>query len=330
LSRRRWTGWAGRGWLRWICGTSRRARRSQLIIAGQSYTELEFGEAGVAGLPRLVFLLEEGADLAGVTADQDRALAGRFRRRLCEAGLVVRRFGSAPALELEVFHALADLTGGIGRLAPRALGTAGARFSLPPDTSAFTGRSAEMQVVADAVAGAAAVGGVVGIHAIGGMPGVGKTALAVHAAYRLRERFPDRQLFIDLQGHTPGREPMPPEEALAAAGVDARYLPEDLAGRAGLWRDRMAGQRALLVLDNAASSGQVTPLLPGGGACLVLVTSRRHLGDLPGAVTPVLVDALPAEQAQKIFTQLAPQAAADPAGVPRVRVSMTARPATAI
>jgi predicted ATPase len=108
---------------------------------------------------------------------------------------------------------------------------------------------------------------VVAIYAIGGMPGVGKTALAVHAAHLLRGRFPDRQLFIDLHAHTPGQEPMLPEAALAgllaAVGVDARYLPADLAGRTDLWRDRMAGQRALLVLDNAAGSGQVAPLLPG-------------------------------------------------------------------
>ena len=91
-------------------------------------------------------------------------------------------------------------------------------------------------------------------------------------------------VFIDLHGHTPGQDPVPPEVALAglltAVGVDARYLPEDLGGRTNLWRDRMAGQQALLVLDNAASSAQIAPLLPGGDDCLVLVTSRRHLAGL--------------------------------------------------
>jgi transcriptional regulator with XRE-family HTH domain len=106
--------------------------------------------------------------------------------------------------------------------------------------------------------------------------------------------------------------------APAAAGVDPRYLPGDLDGRAALWRDKMAGQRALLVLDNAASSGQVAPLLPGGGECMVLVTSRRHLGDLPGAVTPVLLNALPPEQAADMFTRLAPRAATSPGQVARL------------
>jgi tetratricopeptide (TPR) repeat protein len=80
----------------------------------------------------------------------------------------------------------------------------------------------------------------------------------------------------------------------------------------------MAGQRALLVLDNAASTTQVAPLLPSGRTCLVLVTSRRHLGDLPGAVVPVLLDVLPPDRAEEMFTRLAPRAAADPAGVAEV------------
>ena len=145
------------------------------------------------------------------------------------------------------------------------------------------------------------------------MPGVGKTALAVHAAHLLRDRFPDRQLFIDLQSHTPGHDPLTPQAALAgllsAVGVDARCLPGDLDGLAGLWRDRMAGQQALLVLDNAASSTQVAPLLPGGEGCLVLVTSRRHIGDLPGAAVPLLLETLPPDEAQEMFARLAPRAA---------------------
>ena len=192
------------------------------------------------------------------------------------------------------------------------------RYSLPPDTAAFTGRDAEVAAITAAVTAGAAGGGVVAIRAIDGMPGVGKTALAVRAAYLLRDRFPDRQLFIDLSGHTPGQDPLAPEDALAgllaATGMDSRYLPADLAGRAGLWRDRMSGQRAVLVLDNAASSAQAAPLLPGGNQCLVLVTSRRHLADLPGAVTPLLVQTLPPEQAREMFVRLAPRAARSPAG----------------
>jgi tetratricopeptide (TPR) repeat protein len=191
------------------------------------------------------------------------------------------------------------------------------RYSLPPDAAAFTGREEELDRITAAVAQGATAGGVVAICPIGGMPGVGKTALAVHAAHLLRHRFPDRQLFIDLHAHTPGHKPVTPQAALAglltATGVDARSLPRDLDDRAALWRDRMAGQRVLLVLDNAESSAQAAPLLPGSDSCLVLVTSRRHLGDLPGAADPLLVKILTPGEAREMFVRLAPRAADAPA-----------------
>jgi tetratricopeptide (TPR) repeat protein/transcriptional regulator with XRE-family HTH domain len=242
----------------------------------------------------------------GATPSEQRALATardeiEERRRTAPS--------SAPAVT-----ASAPLSP-VGQPPPSALEV---RYSLPLDSPTFTGRDEELRNITAVVTDAAANGGVVAIHAINGMPGVGKTALAVHVAHVLRGRFPDRQLFIDLHAHTPGQEPTPPETALAglltAAGVDARNLPEDLESLAGLWRDRMAGQRALLVLDNAADSDQVSPLLPGSAGCLVLATSRRHLGDLPGAAIPVLLEALPPGKAQDMFLRLAPRAATGPEG----------------
>jgi tetratricopeptide (TPR) repeat protein len=193
-----------------------------------------------------------------------------------------------------------------------------ATCTLPADTAAFTGRGKELHDITTAVTAAAEAGRVVAIHALDGMPGVGKTALAVHVGHRLADRFPDRQLFLDLHAHTACQEPMTPQAALAslltADGADTRYLPESLEERATLWRDRMAHKQVLLILDNAASSGQVTPLLPGSAGCLVLVTSRRYLGDLPGAV-PMLLDILPPDEAQQMFLLLAPRAATEPAKV---------------
>jgi tetratricopeptide (TPR) repeat protein len=149
------------------------------------------------------------------------------------------------------------------------------------------------------------------------MPGVGKTALAVQTGHLVANRFPDRQLFADLHGHTPGRQPADPVDVLAAFlaadGVDPRYLPADLDARAAMWRDRMAGQRALLILDNAASSAQVAPLLPGTSGCLVLITSRRFLGDLPAAEVPL--DVLSPGDAATMFKGLAPRALGEPAAV---------------
>jgi tetratricopeptide (TPR) repeat protein/transcriptional regulator with XRE-family HTH domain len=205
-----------------------------------------------------------------------------------------------------------------GNVVPRPLpgGSAVAR-TLPRDIASFTGREPEIESILTAVAG-----GVVDICAIDGMAGIGKTALAVHAAHQLVEGFPDGQVFLQLHGYTPGQPPVDPADALAsllqACGVPAQSIPDGLEPRGWLWRDRVAGRRMLLVLDNAASTGQVAPLLPGDGECLVLVTSRRHLGDLPGAVTSVLLDALTPAQAAQMFTGLAPRAAASPGEIAEV------------
>ncbi|HEX5291964.1 MAG TPA: BTAD domain-containing putative transcriptional regulator [Streptosporangiaceae bacterium] len=253
---------------------------------------------------------------------RDGQQAGALAAYRAARQVLIEELGAEPGPELQRLHGqilaggpvLAGAAGGAAGPAERS--PAEERYSLPPDTAAFTGRDAEVAAITAAVT--AGHGGVVAIRAIDGMPGVGKTTLAVRAAHLLRDRFPDRQLFIDLRGHTPGQDPLAPEDALAgllaATGVDPRYLPADLPGRAALWRDRMAGQRAVLVLDNAASSAQAAPLLPGGDQCLVLVTSRRHLADLPGAVTPLLVQTLRPEQARAMFVRLAPRAEASRAG----------------
>ncbi|MGH3773263.1 MAG: hypothetical protein ACRDRW_18020 [Pseudonocardiaceae bacterium] len=80
-----------------------------------------------------------------------------------------------------------------------------ATCTLPADTAAFTGRGKELHDITAAVTAAAEAGRVVAIHALDGMPGVGKTVLAVHVGHRLADRFPDRQLFLDLHAHTPAR-----------------------------------------------------------------------------------------------------------------------------
>jgi DNA-binding SARP family transcriptional activator/uncharacterized protein HemY len=187
---------------------------------------------------------------------------------------------------------------------------------LPAAVPHFAGRASELAALTRLLDQARTkLPGTVVISAVDGMPGVGKTALAVQAGHLVADRFPDRQLFADLHGHTPGRQPADPADVLAALlaadGVDPRYLPADLDGRTAMWRDRLAGQRALLILDNAASSAQVVPLLPGTAGCLVLITSRRFLGDLPAAAE-VPLDVLPPGDARAMFESLAPRAASDP------------------
>ena len=187
-------------------------------------------------------------------------------------------------------------------------GVAASTRTLPRDIASFTGRQRELAELMVAVTGAADAGGVVGIHAIGGMAGVGKTAFAVHAAHRLAGRFPDGQIFLPLHGHTPGQQPVDPADALASllltAGVPAGQIPPGLEARMALWRDRLAGQQLLLILDDAVGSEQVLPLLPGTGESLVLVTSRRHLSALDDA-TAISLDTLPAAQAAALLVRLA-------------------------
>jgi tetratricopeptide (TPR) repeat protein/transcriptional regulator with XRE-family HTH domain len=194
---------------------------------------------------------------------------------------------------------LAARPGGAG-----ATGVAAATRTLPRDITAFTGRQQELDQLVDA---AASAGGVVGIHAIGGMAGVGKTALAVHAAHRVADRFPDGQIFLSLHGHTPGRQPVDPADALASllltSGVPVQEIPPGLQARSALWRARLTGRPLLLVLDDAASSEQVNPLLPGTGGSLVLVTSRRRLTALADAA-PISLDTLPPDEAAALLVRL--------------------------
>ena len=207
-----------------------------------------------------------------------------------------------------------------GRAPVDALPTAGvtgaaaaATRTLPRDIASFTGRQDELRELMAASADGA--GSVLGIHALGGMAGIGKTAFAVHAAHRLAPRFPDGQIFLPLHGHTPGQRPVDPADALASllatAGVPAGQIPPGLEARMALWRDRVAGQHLILVLDDAVGSDQVRPLLPGSGGSLVLVTSRHHLTALEDARS-VSLDTLPPEEAAELLVRLAARPGLDP------------------
>jgi tetratricopeptide (TPR) repeat protein len=154
---------------------------------------------------------------------------------------------------------------------------------LPPDVPMFTGRRKELAELDRMVRWAGESDGVALISALTGTAGVGKTALAVHWAHRVGADFPDGCLYVDLRGYDPER-PVAPTEALAgflrSLGITGPDIPPTEAERAARYRTSLADLRILVLLDNARSTDQVRPLLPGGSGCLALVTSRDALTGL--------------------------------------------------
>lgn len=155
---------------------------------------------------------------------------------------------------------------------------------LPADVPGFTGRADHLRRLDELLRErpAGAVNAVV-ISTVAGTAGVGKTALAVHWGHRVRDHFPDGQLYINLRGFAVDA-PVRPIEALVhllrSLGEPAEQIPVDEQTAAGRYRSLLAGRQALVVLDNAVNADQVRPLLPGGSGCLVLVTSRDRLTGL--------------------------------------------------
>lgn len=173
--------------------------------------------------------------------------------------------------------------------------------TLPRDLETFTSRSEE---VAELLAAGDTDGTASVVCVLEGMAGVGKTTLAVHAAHRLASRFPDGQVYVDLHGYTEGHPQLTPRFALAqllaAIGEDRDRVPADEDEAAARWRTLLADRRVLVMLDNAADSDQVRPLLPGGAGCLTMVISRRRLAGIDGArIVPVGLPA--AEDACRLF-----------------------------
>jgi tetratricopeptide (TPR) repeat protein len=179
---------------------------------------------------------------------------------------------------------------------------------------AFTGRAAELDGLDAMLLPARASGASADIAApvisvVCGSGGVGKTALAVHWAHRVADRFPDGQLYLDLRGAHPD-EPLSPDRALAALlgslGVTGADLPAALADRSARYRSLLSGRRMLVLLDNALNAAQVRPLLPGTASCRAVVTSRDSMAGLvarDGARRHRL-DVLPADDARRLLDVL--------------------------
>ena len=227
--------------------------------------------------------------------------------------VLVDQLGIEPGFDLRDLHEriLADKLEPLEPLdAPASADTAAPASprQLPAAVRHFTGRETELDAFAALLGETDASGGTVVISAIDGMAGIGKTALAVRAAHRVADRFPDGQLFIDLHGYTQGYAPRSAGYALdrflRALGVPAQQIPPDTDERAALYRQRLADTRTLILLDNAADEAQVRPLLPGSCGCLVLITSRRRLKGLDDAY-PLRLDVLPPAEATALLRSVA-------------------------
>jgi DNA-binding SARP family transcriptional activator len=178
---------------------------------------------------------------------------------------------------------------------------------LPPVVGDFTGREGMLGQARRLVEGADGRTAPT-VTVVIGKAGVGKTTFAIRLADRLRSRFPDGQLFVNLRGVE--ARSVDPAAALGrflgTLGVDRSAIPRGLDDRAGLYRSLLADRRVLVLLDNAADEAQLRPLLPSGAGCAALVTSRVRLTGLEGAHTLTLDVFQPAEALEllaKVTTQ---------------------------
>ncbi|MFJ2030856.1 BTAD domain-containing putative transcriptional regulator [Streptosporangium sp. NPDC087985] len=215
------------------------------------------------------------------------AVFRRVRRRFAED------LGIEPGEELQRLHQA--ILAGREEAAGETTATTGTAAlavprHLPPDTELFTAREEELATLdrltlpaADSSSSAYAMAPCV----ITGTGGIGKTTLAVHWAHRVRDRFPDGQLYVNLQGFGPIDIARPPAEAvrlfLDALQVPSQLIPATLEAQVGLYRSLLAERRMLILLDNALDSDQVRPLLPNAPGCLALITSRAELTGLVAA-----------------------------------------------
>lgn len=239
--------------------------------------------------------------------------AGRYADAL-DAYRTVRRLlredlGAEPGRDLRDLHrAILNRDPSLdGRSSGSIAATPPRPRQLPAGIPRFTGRDDELKALDELLPDGEHTTGPVVISAIAGTAGIGKTALAIHWAHRVADRFPDGQLYVNLRGFDPSGPPVEPAVALRglleALIVPPRHIPSDPDAQTGLYRSLLADRRMLVVLDNAFDAEQVRPLLPGSSSCLVLITSRNQLSGLVATegATPLVLDTLPDDDARRLL-----------------------------
>jgi tetratricopeptide (TPR) repeat protein len=260
------------------------------------------------------------AELAGKTTVVDCFRPGRRRLSTDIVLAVVRALHPDDGYVTQWRQAL-KVIGGQSRAASQVRVQEG----LPLDLTSFSGRATELDRLRR-ILRHDVDGGPVAIAAIAGMAGVGKTKLAIHVGHLvgLEEHF-DRVLFVNLRGFHPDPAQPPAEPAavlegfLRLLGVAAQQIPYGLAARTAAYRARLADNRCLVVLDNAADEDQVRPLLANAPGCLTLITSRRSLTGLPGA-SHLALDVFSPGESTAFLARAAPDVAVgqDPAAPDRI------------
>ena len=302
----------------WVEHTRHVLRQQRLsAVLAWARAELEVGNAP-AVIDRVTGELAEHPLVEPLAAVLMRALAAEGRgaealdRYAMTRAHLAEELGADPGPELRAVHQ--SILRGAGDPPPPAPATTAphqAPAQLPADVAAFTGRGGELARL-DALLAAAAGGTVataVVLSAVSGTAGVGKTALAIRWAHQVRGLFPDGQLYVNLRGYDPD-QPMSAADALArflsALGVPGPAIPLDPDERAARYRTAVAGRRILIVLDNASSAEQVRPLLPGGGDCTVVITSRDSLAGLVArdGARRLDLDLLPPTEAYALLRRL--------------------------
>ena len=287
-------------------------------------------ERRAAVVERVGYELELGqhTDLVGelsqlmVQYPSDETLVGHQMTALCRSGrpadaLALYRQTRRQLIEeqgAEPGPALSDLHQRIlsrdPELAVRPSGRRPAQAAppdnLPPETADFVGRDRELAALT--------TDGVPGVAVIQGMPGVGKTTLAIRAARLAAGQYPDGTIYLNLHSHDPGRPPLDPAEALyqllQLLSVPATQIPETIGERTALWRAQLGRRRAVVILDDAAGHDQVSPLLPAVSRCLILITTRRRLAGL-GRARSLTLDVLPDDDAIALFRRISGQGRGD-------------------
>jgi tetratricopeptide (TPR) repeat protein/transcriptional regulator with XRE-family HTH domain len=232
------------------------------------------------------------ANQSGLSVEGIRALEGG--RRLRPRPATIEQLSAALDLVEQDAQQLEQLA---RRPAPASVD------QLPAGIGDFTGRTQEIGELLRSLSGTADQSAGVVLVSVAGMGGVGKTTLAVHAARRLADEFPDGQLYVGMGGHG-GGEPLDPLAALGRLlrdlGVSDEQIPDDVESAAGRYRSVLAGRRVLVLIDDAVSSAQVRPLIPGTAGSAALITTRRQLIDLAG-VRQLRLDVLAEEDAVQLL-----------------------------